>query len=141
MLFKDKLQHAMQKNGMNLTALSDATGIGKSSISQYLSGKNEPNDTRKVMMAKALGLEPDYFFHEITIKRSPIPRLTTKEAAALMGASLTTIQQGLIDKVYPWGYAIRTSTKWTFWINAKRFAKREEVTMQEINDFLGKECN
>lgn len=48
---------------MDLTQskLSDLTGIGKSSISQYLSGKNEPSKDRKQEIARALGVQETYF--------------------------------------------------------------------------------
>ena len=61
-MFNEKLKQAMQEKEMNLTALSAATGIGKSSISQYLSGKNEPPDKKKVVIAEALGLAPNFYF-------------------------------------------------------------------------------
>lgn len=47
MTFSEKLKNLMSELGLSQSKLSDLTGIGKSSISQYLSGKNEPSKDRK----------------------------------------------------------------------------------------------
>lgn len=48
MTFADKLKNLMKELDLTQSKLSDLTGIGKSSISQYLSGKNEPSKDRKL---------------------------------------------------------------------------------------------
>lgn len=47
MSFAEKLKVLMGELDLSQSKLSDLTGIGKSSISQYLSGKNEPSKDRK----------------------------------------------------------------------------------------------
>ena len=47
MKFADKLQSLMTERGISQAKLSELTGIGKSSISQYLSGKNQPTVQRR----------------------------------------------------------------------------------------------
>lgn len=54
MEFKEKLEHAMHDLGFNQKQLSGMTGIGKSSISQYLSGKNVPTEDRQKKIALSL---------------------------------------------------------------------------------------
>jgi len=44
MSFSERLKQAMVERNMTQAELSALTGIGKSSISQYLSGKNEPRE-------------------------------------------------------------------------------------------------
>jgi len=63
-MFKDKLKQAMQELNINQVKVCELTGIGKSSISQYISGKNEPSAAKQRAIAVALGLEPDYFNQE-----------------------------------------------------------------------------
>lgn len=46
MSFSERLKQAMVERNMTQAELSALTGIGKSSISQYVSGKNEPNEIR-----------------------------------------------------------------------------------------------
>lgn len=55
MTFSEKLKNLMSELGLSQSKLSDLTGIGKSSISQYLSGKNEPSKDRKKEIARMKG--------------------------------------------------------------------------------------
>lgn len=61
MTFANKLKNLMDELNLTQTKLSNLTGIGKSSISQYLSGKNEPSKSRKKEIARALGVQETYF--------------------------------------------------------------------------------
>lgn len=135
-MFSEKLRNIMQERNLNATELSDLSGIGKSSISQYLSGKNEPTIARKKAIARSLSLPEDYFSEasgspasKLTGRR--IPRLPTDEAASIMGVSRETVCNGLKQKRFPWGYAVRGKGQWTYWINANKFAEIEGVN---IND-------
>lgn len=136
MSFKDKLEKVMHDLNINQAQLSKLTGIGRSSISQYLSGKNTPTDKRQADIAAALGLEPDYFNHEKEGKIITVPsdlkmkRLTPDEVAQIMGTTALTIRNGLQDGVFPWGYAVRgKGEKFVYIINAKRFAEIEGVVI------------
>lgn len=42
--FAERLKHAMNEAHMSQSELSSKTGITKASISQYLSGKNQPRE-------------------------------------------------------------------------------------------------
>jgi transcriptional regulator with XRE-family HTH domain len=124
-MFNEILKQAMQEKEMNLTALSAATGIGKSSISQYLSGKNEPPEKRKEVIATALGLSVDYFkTAEIQEDISAdTPNLPVTTAARLMGKSKEFIYQGLRDGVFPWGYGVKMGKNWSYYISPVMFTK------------------
>lgn len=52
-------------------------------------------------------------------------RLTVKEAAELMGATQQFVRVGIAQGIFPWGYAVKTSSKWTYFISAPKF---EEYT-------------
>lgn len=124
-MFKDKLKQALDDAGMNAAGLSAATGIGRSSISQYLSGKNEPTDKRKKVIAEALNLPADYFQRE-EVKETitdETPNLPVATAARLMGKTREFIYQGLRDGVFPWGYAVKMGTKWSYYISPVAFTK------------------
>lgn len=133
MVFKDKLNDALRSMGISQSQLSALTGIGKSSISQYCSGKNIPEEQRQKEIATSLGLDEDYFQQEEVkaIKQSgKIARLTPEEAAELLGMSKNTVRAGLRDGVFPWGYAIHGGGgKWIYFINAKRFAEVEGIAI------------
>lgn len=48
-------------------------------------------------------------------------RMTVKEAAALLECSQETIRLGLIANVYKFGYAVKTSSKYTYVIMKNKF--------------------
>ena len=48
-------------------------------------------------------------------------RMTVKEAAARMGVSELFIRFGIRNGTLPIGYAIKMSSKWTFYINKTMF--------------------
>lgn len=135
-MFSERLKKAMQDLGLSQAQLSKLTGIGRSSISQYLSGKNVPTEARQAEIAAALGLASDYFTDEtviaapITSGGGVIPRLTLTETANLMGLSKKALSNGLQDGVFPWGYAVRgRGEKYVYFINAKRFAEIEGIAI------------
>ena len=127
-MFKDLLKTAMKEAGMNATALSAATGIGKSSISQYRSGAIEPPEARKKLIAFALGLEADYFENNsFEIKPSKginQLNLPVTTAAKLMGKSPQFIYMGLQKGIFPFGCAIQMdSGQWSYYISPVKFAE------------------
>ena len=135
-MFSERLKKAMQELGLSQAQLSKMTGIGRSSISQYISGKNVPTEARQAEIAAALGLAEDYFSDD-TVIAAPIasgggiiPRLTLTETAKLMGMSKSALSNGLQDGVFPWGYAVRgRGEKYVYFINAKRFAEVEGIAI------------
>jgi hypothetical protein len=47
-----------------------------------------------------------------------------------MGMGVPTIEKGLIQGIFPWGYAIRTSeNKHRYFINAKKFFATEMISV------------
>jgi len=125
MSFAEKLNQLMKDTGLTQSKLHELTGIGKSSISQYLSGKNEPSEERKKQIAMALGVQEDYFQQfevAATISRNPCVNLPVPVAAKLMGKSKEWIMQGLRDGVFPWGYAVKMS-KWSYFISSTKFTE------------------
>lgn len=139
MKFSEKLKKAMQDLGINQSQVVGLTGIGKSSISQYLSGKNTPTEERQKNIAVSLGLASDYFTRDNVqtvvmpkeaLESGEIRRLDVQDAAKLLGMNHNTVRKGLQQGVFPWGYAIHTSeNRWVYFINAARFAEIERCTV------------
>lgn len=50
-------------------------------------------------------------------------RLSVKKVAELMGASEWFIRRGLQLGMFPWGYAVKTSSKFTYWISPVKFTE------------------
>lgn len=134
MTFNEKLKKAMQDLGISQAQLVGMTGIGKSSISQYFSGKNTPTAERQKHIAVSLSLAPDYFEQDEPVVKlaktnsGVIAELRPKDAAKLMRMNHKTVEQGLKQGVFPWGYAIQTSENHhRYFINARRFAEIEGI--------------
>lgn len=104
MTFSQKLKYILSEQNISQAELSRLTGINKSSICQYLSGKNIPSKKRQGVIATAIGMPEDYFgnenFKEPSISYPKIPRLTLTETAGIMGVSqralALAIQQGML---------------------------------------------
>lgn len=137
MQFNEKLKQAMQQLGITQAQVVGMTGIGKSSISQYISGKNVPTEQRQKDIAVSLGLASDYFEKESAVAKvnikadgDSVPRIDVAVVAKLMHMNHNTIRKGLQDGVFPWGYAIKTSeNRWCYFINAVSFQEIEHITL------------
>lgn len=132
-MFADNMKKQMAVHGITQSELAKMTGIGCSSISQYLSGKNEPTDERKEIIAEAIGCRvADLDAMETTAfpvdTDTKMKRLSVEQAAKLLGMNHETVRKGLRQGVFPWGYAIHTSEgRWSYFINAKKFAEVERL--------------
>ena len=134
MKFNEKLRTVMQDLNLTQSQLVGLTGIGKSGISQYLSGRNVPTEERQRDIAVSLGLDSDYFISHVTptiskpIIDGKVSKMDVNVVAKLLGMNHNTIRKGLQQCVFPWGYAIQTSTnRWVYFINEKRFKEIEGV--------------
>lgn len=125
MNFAKELKEAMSKKNISLTELSSLSGVGKSNISQYLSGKNTPKETVKQKLSEAL----DYSFDEIGIQTLNYPfvfsttTITTRQAARIMHMSEKNLCEQLQKGSIPIGnaYLSEGSSKWTYYISPKLF--------------------
>ena len=129
MSFSNKLNALMEQTGLTQKQISDMTGIGASSISQYLSGKHEPSAKKKKEIAASLGVQENYF-NEIgatpQIQQNTDVNLSVRDAARLMHKSKDWIEQGLRDGVFPWGYAVKLKN-WSYFISAAKFTEHTGI--------------
>ena len=138
MTFSEKMKQAMQELGLNQRQVCGLTGKSKGSVSQYLSGKQIPSEEVQSGIATALGLASDYFakldapvnpLPSLEVRDGKIPRMLPEVAAGYLGMDKGTVRKGLQQGVFPWGYAIKCEKHWTYFINAKRFAEIEGITV------------
>ena len=57
-LTANRIREAMYENGISQQELADKSGIGKSSISHYANGSNEPGNKSAYALAKVLNVNP-----------------------------------------------------------------------------------
>jgi transcriptional regulator with XRE-family HTH domain len=128
MSFSEQLKKAMAERNISQAELSVLTGIGKSSISQYLSGKNEPKEPtiRKIeeVLGCSLGL-PEKTENECSenIMKFSTKKITIRQAAKVMHISEDTLSEKLQKGELPFGYAHKKpgSSKYSYYISPKKF--------------------
>ena len=143
MKFSEKLRKAMKELNLTQAQMVGLIGKSKASISQYLSDKQVPSEVKQREIAVALGLEEDYFsklddrvvaLPSLEVRNGIIPRLSVMDVARMMGINHQTVRKGLQQGVFPWGYGIKTSEHWVYFINAKRFSEIEGVSVEGVSN-------
>ena len=54
-------------------------------------------------------------------------RLSTKVAAERLGVTERFVRNGLKQGVFPWGYAVRMGKRYSYYINADEFGRKEQL--------------
>lgn len=69
--FKDRLNKVMDIKGIKAVDLCEKTGIPKSAMSYYMSGKSEPKSDRLYILAKALDVEEAWLLgYDVAMERN-----------------------------------------------------------------------
>lgn len=122
--FAKRLKQAMDEANMNQVELAAAIGKGKSSVSQYLSGKNIPKEDVQEKIAEVLGCTVDFLNSEVPddgdihLKNVPIA-----EAAKLLGKSPQFVRVALQNGAVPFGFAVKNKSKFSYHISPKKLAE------------------
>lgn len=69
-----RLKEALELRGMRQVDLAEKTGIGKSAISQYLSGKVLPKQDKLYLLARALQVSEDWLLGRTGIPTNDVER-------------------------------------------------------------------
>jgi len=115
MIFAKNLKSVMDEQNINQTDLSNLTGIGKPSLSQYLSGRNVPHRRRIFEIATALGVTTQRLTVAMQIEvceQSEIivnQKVSVEETARRLGKSQQFIRISLQNGVAPFGFATKGS--------------------------------
>jgi transcriptional regulator with XRE-family HTH domain len=125
-MFGKNLKIIMKQRDVTQSELSQMTGIGRPSISQYCSGKNEPHADKLKLIADALECDVDFFKADTSQLILP-EALTTedmkvREAARRLGKSQQFIRVSLQNGDAPFGFATKlTGNNYTYCIPRMRF--------------------
>jgi transcriptional regulator with XRE-family HTH domain len=127
MTFARHLKQIMTMKDMTQTQLATRSGLSKASISQLLSGKQNPTERALVMLAEALECSPEYLTpkddqpissEEIKVPPKNIP---VEVAAKLLGKSEQFVRVALQRGLAPFGFATRiTGQKYSYHISPKQ---------------------
>ena len=132
MSFAENLKMAMDERQMTQSELSGLTGIGKSSISQYLSGKNIPKMAVMQKLADALETTVDYLqgkvvSSEVSATKGEFRNVRVELAAKFLGKSKQFVRVSLQRGSAPFGFATKVSgDKWSY-----------HISPNKLNDYLG----
>ncbi len=107
MSFAGELKKSMERENISAAELAEKTGICKSSISQYLSGKSEPKGVAIKKIAEVM--EVNYDFKNVPVFI----------AAEMLGKSEQFIRIGLQQGILPFGKAVQLSSKYSYHISQK----------------------
>lgn len=118
--FAKNLNKAMDERNMSQAELAKQIDKGKSSISQYLSGKNIPKDNVKQKIAEVLDCTIEYLDSGDPGKDigSGIHNISVAEAARRLGKSQQYIRVGLQNQRLPFGTAVLVK-RWSYHISPK----------------------
>jgi transcriptional regulator with XRE-family HTH domain len=132
MSFSEQLKKAMVERNITQAELSALTGIGKSSISQYISGKNEPKEIPLNKIAEALDCSVAFLNGEtqcsdMTIDPKGLKNVPIDLAAKLLGKSRQFVRVSLQRGIAPFGFAVKLS--------GERFSYH--ISPKKLNDYIG----
>ena len=129
MSFARRLKQAMAEREISQVELAAQIGKGKSSVSQYLSGKNVPKHDVQEKMAQVLDCTVEFLNSEVSEKdTSPdgLYNIPVAEAAKRLDKSEQFIRVALQAGTAPFGFAARNKTKWSYHISPKK-----------LNEYIG----
>lgn len=124
--FSQRLKQAMKERDITQVELSRITGLGKSSISQYVSGKNLPSRGNMKIIADALDVSCEWLIgnFEESPSASGKKNITVETAAKLMGVGRQFIRVGLQNQTLPFGTAVKMpSGKYRYYISPSKFSE------------------
>lgn len=119
-----QLKKLMSDAGMSQKMLSDATGLSKSTISQYLSDKRIPSNEIKQKIAAALNCSVERLNIEDTIETQVNDHcVSVKECARRIGKSQMFVRVALQKGSAPFGFAVQNKKRWTYHISPKKLSE------------------
>jgi len=132
--FSQRLKKAMVEQNITQADLSTMTGIGRSGISQYCSGKNMPGIKALTAIADALKVSEAWLtgdMEETEAATLKVINLPVEMAAKLMGVGKQFIRVGLQAERFPFGYAVNiTGDRFTYYISPKKFTEYTGIPVE-----------
>lgn len=135
-VFSKRLSQCMMDRKMTLTDLAVKTGIGKSSLSMYMSGENIPRPENLTKIAEALDVEENWLVQ--MEEKKNLCNLKVEDAARLMGRNGQYVRIGLQRGLLPFGTAIKMGSKWTYYISPHRFREYTGITPPNYKELTEK---
>ena len=120
----------MDKANINQVELAAAIGKGKSSVSQYVSGKNIPKDDVKKQISEVLGCTVEFLNGEVPADDQPVEdntrNISVSECARILGKSEQFVRVALQTGAAPFGFAVKNKSVYSYHISPKK-----------LNEYIG----
>lgn len=118
-MFLLRLRQVMKEKGISQADLVRLTGISRSGISQYLSGKNIPRQEKLNAIAYALNVSPEW------LVESDNKKITVQHAADLMGIDVQSLRIAMQQNALPIGavWKSKGGKNYTYYISPKKFTE------------------
>ena len=71
-----RIQFALNQKDLNQQELANKSGVGKASISQYMHGRNRPDNVRAYKLSQVLGVSPEWLMGFDVPMKKEIPQYT-----------------------------------------------------------------
>lgn len=115
-MFVENLREAAKSKQMTQSDVVKASGLSKSSVSDYFAGKSTPKKDALKKLANALGVTVE------ALTESKTKKITVLEAAKLMGCDPQFVRIGLQQGILPIGSAVKVGQKqYSYYISPKLF--------------------
>lgn len=115
-MFVENLRNVAKSKQMTQADVVKASGLSKSSVSDYFAGKSMPKNDALKKLAAALGVSVE----ELT--ESKTKKITVMQAAKLMGCDSQFVRVGLQQGVLPFGWAVKVGQQqYSYYISPKLF--------------------
>ena len=121
MNFAIRLKQMMSDKEMSQAELAARIGKNKSSVSQYLSGKNIPKKDVQEKIAEVLDCTVDELNCNLdNINCDRTKNISVAECAKILGKSEQFVRVALQTGVAPFGIAVKKKTKYDYHISPKK---------------------
>ena len=127
MSFAKRMKEAMDERRITQAELAARIGKGKSSVSQYLAGKNVPREDVQKQIAEVLECTVEFLNSEISeTNQNPemnMKNISVSECAKMLGKSEQFVRVALQTGVAPFGFAVKNKSVYSYHISPKKLAE------------------
>ena len=127
--FAKRLNQALSERQLSQCELAAAIGKGKSSVSQYLSGRSIPRPDVQEKIAEVLECTVEWLNSEVASSDTSdngLKNVSVAQAAKILGKGEEFVRVGLQMGTAPFGFAVRNKTRWSY-----------HISLKKLNEYIG----
>ena len=127
--FAKRLNQAMTERQVQQKDLAAAIGKGKSSVSQYLSGRSIPKADVQKKIAEFLNCTVEWLNSEVSASDHSdkgLKNISVEQCARLLGKSEQFVRVALQTGTAPFGFAVKHKSVYSYHISPKK-----------LNEYIG----